>query len=592
VVTPVIASTPKGVLDFWLGPLRDVSQTSEASWRERMLRWRVGVFARGFEDPEFSAAQHAFCDALHEQGQARVFADPAWQTPHGQLAKLIVLDQFPRCVYRGTPLAYENDLQLAGMLREICAQGWDLSHYSVLERLWVYVPLSHPENRELQELSVAKWTQWSSDLIAAAPAKQRRVNQRVGWNFVKAVIEHAEAVVMHGKFPHRNPILCRPHRAGEIHYLTNELRPPWSYTQPPRPDFYALHAALHGIERFADCRKVDRELLRSLHGVLGLNPDEPGSSLMEVFDVLGREPLDFRDVYRHLMLARNGALCTQVVASPAIIKHMQSVRRAIYKEGPKGWRSSELRGGVPKVIDVPALNLAVGCPLLDRGEVCAPRSAIENFIQTSGFRICSFQELYARYREVVSEAVAGFDDADAGLRRRAPIERAAFAKLAAVMFEPSPAFDGAVNTLYELLDLDYDGTVDAGEVLVALVALCTGSVDDKLHVCFEVFDADDNGRLDSAELNDLVHTTLLRGLHVVEALFRNYLPEGSRESTELVTLFSLANFSRIEHLAERALADADHDRDGMIDEPEFRAWAREHPLLVQLLTLSRVLFGS
>jgi Ca2+-binding EF-hand superfamily protein len=78
---------------------------------------------------------------------------------------------------------------------------------------------------------------------------------------------------------------------------------------------------------------------------------------------------------------------------------------------------------------------------------------------------------------------------------------------------------------------------------------------------------------------------------VVEALFRNYLPEGSRESTELVVLFSLANFTAIEAEAERALTDADTDQDGLVDEAEFIRWASKHPMLTQLLTLSRTLFG-
>jgi Ca2+-binding EF-hand superfamily protein len=207
-----------------------------------------------------------------------------------------------------------------------------------------------------------------------------------------------------------------------------------------------------------------------------------------------------------------------------------------------------------------------------------------------------FKELYAGYQQLAADAerksLVDDEPMHEGMRRRSPIERRAFEKLASRMFEPSPARDQVLATLYELLDLDYDGTVDAGEMLVALVALCSGSIDEKLSVCFQVFDADHSGRLDQAELADLVHTTLLRGLHVVEALFRNYLPEGSRESTELVTLFSLANFSAIEQVAQRALSEADADGDGRVDEAEFRAWAAKHPLLRQLLTLSQVLFGS
>jgi uncharacterized protein (DUF924 family)/Ca2+-binding EF-hand superfamily protein len=585
-----IPHTPEGVLGFWLGPLRDVGAASEHGWRERMLRWRVGVFARAFEDPEFSDAQREFYEALHELGESRVFAPSAgWDTPHGQLAKLIVLDQFPRCVYRGTPLAYENDAQTVPMLKHIFEQGWDTREYNVMERLWAYIALSHPENRELQELSVLKWTQWSADLIAAAPREHRRVNQRVGWNFVKAVIEHSEAVLLHGKFPHRNPILCRPHRAGEVHYLTSEMRPPWSFTQPPRADYYALHAALHASDKWADCRAIDRELLGKLHDKLGLSRTDPGATLMDVFDVLGRDTVAFREVYRHARLRRNEALQHALTRGP-LVPYLAKIQKAIFKEAPQqeGAQSARLR--VPKVIDVPALNLAIGCPMLDRGEVTAPRSAIDNFMRKTGFAPRPFGELFERYQEAIAEAHATYEATQDGMRRRAPVERRAFDHIASGLFAPSPAREGVLGTLYELLDLDYDGTVDAGEMLVALVALCSGSVEDKLRVCFRVFDADGSGKLDAAELADLVHTTLLRGLHVVEALCRNYLPEGQRESTELVTLFSLANFSLIEQVAERALSDADKNGDGQLDEEEFVAWGKAHPLFKQLLTLSEQMF--
>ena len=136
------------------------------------------------------------------------------------------------------------------------------------------------------------------------------------------------------------------------------------------------------------------------------------------------------------------------------------------------------------------------------------------------------------------------------------------------------------------------GSLAGGEALVALATLCSGRVDDKLRAVFQIFDGDGNGRLDRAELRDLVHTTLLRGLHLVEAVFRNYHPASTRESTELVLLFSLKNFAAVEENAEHALDEADTDGDGMLDEAEFTQWAKAHPLFSQLLGLSQTLFGS
>lgn len=589
----MIERTPEGVLSFWLGPLRAVASATEEHWRERMLRWRVGVFARGFEDPAFTAGQREFCEALHREGPVRVFAAGAgWDSPHGWLAKLIVLDQFPRCVYRGTPLAYANDAVLAPMLRHICAERWDVEVYNVIERLWVYVPLSHPEDRALQELSIEKWMQWSRDLVAASPSAHRRVNQRVGWNFVKAVIEHGEAVLLHGKFPHRNAILCRPHRAGEVHYLTSEVRPMWSFTQPPRSDYHALHAALHASDRRLDCRAIEPAELEAFHRALGIDPGDAARAFMDVFDVTRTPRVAFADLYRHLVQDDRGGVLEALLHGPALAPHLERVTKAIFRDEPADWPPKNPRASVPKVIDVPALNLAIGCPLLDRGDVSVPRAAIDAFVRKSGFCARPFAESFARYRDVVAGITASYELTREGVERSVAIDRRTFERLAAELFDPTPAREAALLTLHELLDLDYDGSVDAGEALIALVALSTGDVALKLDALFQAFDPDASGVLDDRALQALVQTALLRGFHVVEALFRDYTPEGTRETTELVVLFSLADFSAIERTARRALGEADADEDGLVGRSEFAAWARRHPLFRQLLALPDRLFGA
>lgn len=587
----MIEVSPESVLDFWLGSLRGgMAATSEENWRERMLRWRVGVFARAFEDQAFSDAQRELYEALHLRGDAGFFAPAAaWDTPHGWLARLIVLDQFPRCVHRGTPLAYASDEQTGPMLRRICAEGWDRSAYDELERMWVYVALSHPEDTELQELSVAKWTEWGRDLVEASPPRYRRVNQRVAWYFIKSIVEHSEAVLLHGKFPHRNPILCRPHRAGEVHYLTSELRPLWSFTQPPRPLFYALHAALHALISDADCRALDREALARFEHALDLASER---SLSDAFEVLHKPRLEFRELYRHACLRQNASVLEAISQSAAFVPHLREVTRAIFKDDAAVWPPQSAKASVPRVIDVPALNLAIGCPQLGAGDVRIPRAAIDAFVTTTRFSPRPIDELFARYRALLEASETSFEPTRDGVRRSLPIGPRQFRELAGTLFAPGPARDEVLATLYELLDLDYDGTVDAGELLVALNALCSGGVDRKLDVCFEVFDRDGSGFLDRDELWDLLHTTLLRGLNLVESLFLQYRPEEPAPGGQELVLFSLADFSAIEQASVRALSEADADADGSVDRAEFRAWAGSHPLLGQLFRLSESLFGA
>ena len=160
---------PETVLDFWLGPLRTAADASLENWQTGMLKWRIGPFARSAENKDFLHTQRQWCERMHREGQDIFFGDPAWETPKGRLAKLIVLDQFSRSVYRGTPLAYANDAATASLSRQICEDDRELSDYNVIERLWIYIPLSHAEDLRTQELSIEKTASWSVDLVAEAP---------------------------------------------------------------------------------------------------------------------------------------------------------------------------------------------------------------------------------------------------------------------------------------------------------------------------------------------------------------------------------------------------------------------------------------
>ena len=88
--------SPEAVLNFWLGRLRTAADASRRNWQQGMLRWRLGPFARGAEDPNVLRPQREWCERIHREGPDRFFRDPVWDTPRGVLAKLIVLDQFPR----------------------------------------------------------------------------------------------------------------------------------------------------------------------------------------------------------------------------------------------------------------------------------------------------------------------------------------------------------------------------------------------------------------------------------------------------------------------------------------------------------------
>ena len=357
--------SPEAVLDFWLGALRTPEDTSRENWKQAMLRWRVGPFARSAEDPAYIHAQRQWCEQIHREGREHFFRDSAWDTPQGFLAKLIVLDQFPRSVYRGTPLAYENDPLTASMSWQAWKSSEVSARYNVIERFWVYAPLFHAEDLQLQERSVELYSRWSEDLVAEAPPHRRRINQFVGWSFVRAIIEHSEALLLFDRFPHRNAILRRPHRGGEPRYLTDPMRPLWSFTQPPNPEYFALLSALHGTgERGFDENGITPKALAVLLRAAGLAPEATGSP-MEVFELTRDGTVPYPMLYRHLLLPEQGRTLDHLRRMPLVVQQTTAIKRLLLKDGETLgedeliWPPRSAKHSVEQVVDVTALNALV-----------------------------------------------------------------------------------------------------------------------------------------------------------------------------------------------------------------------------------------
>ncbi len=350
--------TPEAVLDFWLGRLRTASDASRRNWQQGMRRWRLGPFARSAEDPNILRAQREWCEQMHREGPDRFFRDPVWDTPKGLLARLIVLDQFPRGVYRGTALAYANDSLAASLSWQACEAGREFAHYNVIERFWIYLPLVHVENLQFQELSIEKFARWSADLIAEAPPDRRRINQFVSWSIVRAAIEHTETLLLFDRFPHRNAVMQRPHRGGEVRYLTDPMRPLWSFTQPPDPDYFALLGALCRMGDGLDESRTSREALAGLLRAAGLSPEDPASP-MDVFGLAGDDVVPYPVLYRHLRLPEHAQTFDLVRRMPQVVDLTNAVKRLILKDGNLHWPPRSAKDSIRPALDVAALNALV-----------------------------------------------------------------------------------------------------------------------------------------------------------------------------------------------------------------------------------------
>jgi uncharacterized protein (DUF924 family) len=115
------------------------------------------------------------------------------------LAATIVLDQFSRNMFRGTPEAFASDAKALAIAEAAVARGFDRS-VDEARRRFFYLPFEHSEDAEVQKRSVVLFATLGSDALRWAEA-------------------HRVIIDRFGRFPHRNAILGRVSTPEEIEFL-------------------------------------------------------------------------------------------------------------------------------------------------------------------------------------------------------------------------------------------------------------------------------------------------------------------------------------------------------------------------------------
>jgi uncharacterized protein (DUF924 family) len=173
---------PAAVLDFWFRELTPRQWFVATAKLDQATRRRFGA-----------CVDEALQGALD-----------AWATtPRGRLALILVLDQFPRNIHRGTPGAFAGDAMAQALVLEGLAAGTD-KPLNLAERHFFYMPLMHAEDKELQALSL--------ETFAAI--------QREAYSIVRYARDHAATIERFGRFPSRNQALGRPSTAEELAFLS------------------------------------------------------------------------------------------------------------------------------------------------------------------------------------------------------------------------------------------------------------------------------------------------------------------------------------------------------------------------------------
>jgi uncharacterized protein (DUF924 family) len=123
----------------------------------------------------------------------------------GTLARILVLDQFTRNAYRGTPRAFEGDTLALAAARHLVHSGADRA-LTPGERSFAYMPFEHAEDARTQEQSV--------ELFAALAREHAGFDSTLDYAH-----RHRGVIARFGRFPHRNVILGRASTPEEIAFL-------------------------------------------------------------------------------------------------------------------------------------------------------------------------------------------------------------------------------------------------------------------------------------------------------------------------------------------------------------------------------------
>jgi len=189
---PTTRPAADAVIDFWFGA--------------------PGSSERGQARPEWFRKDAAFDAAITdrfgpsiEQALRGELVDWAGE-PASALAHILLLDQFTRNAFRGTPRAFAGDRRALAMASAMVGAADDLA-VPTYARGFVYLPFEHAEGLAMQDESLRLFTR-----LASEDADQQ--------SMLDYARKHREVIERFGRFPHRNEILGRLSTAEETDHLS------------------------------------------------------------------------------------------------------------------------------------------------------------------------------------------------------------------------------------------------------------------------------------------------------------------------------------------------------------------------------------
>lgn len=189
------------LLNFWFGHLG----SADLPTSDRTNLW----FG------ESDVVRQQLMEAFKKEFESATLGDlTTWaETPRGRLALILLLDQFPRYIYRRTPEAFAFDVEA----QKLCVEGLrdKMDHsLTLIERVFFYMPLVHSENSENQEKSIRLY----QDLVTLSMTETTQIYQL----FLAYAYAHFRVIKEFGRFPQRNNVLGRASTEAELAFLKNK----------------------------------------------------------------------------------------------------------------------------------------------------------------------------------------------------------------------------------------------------------------------------------------------------------------------------------------------------------------------------------
>ena len=192
--------TPDGILEFWFeGAAEDPSKAMQRSafWFQADAGVDEDISRR------FSASLR--CAARGDLA--------AWeQAAPSCLALVILLDQFPRNIYRGMAEAFQHDPKALDVATRGVEAGY-LEQFSPVEQWMFILPFEHCEDISVQRVGIELF-----EGIVDRAGTEWEPSTRGSLDFAR---RHLEIIERFGRFPHRNDVLGRESTAAEQAYLVD-----------------------------------------------------------------------------------------------------------------------------------------------------------------------------------------------------------------------------------------------------------------------------------------------------------------------------------------------------------------------------------